>query len=101
MSGTMTRKEFLQSAGIGLSALLCASQGYGLSSDARDRSKSIKGRISRKDGPAKPWKWSIEAFDYASHGNKVQCPFYPNPGFHHSRASTFQLQSEAGHHLIL
>ncbi len=78
MRGSMTRKEFLQSAGIGLSALFCASQGYGLPSNARDKCESVAGHIFRKDGPAKAWKWSIEAFDYASDGNQVQCSICPN-----------------------
>lgn len=78
MCGAMTRKEFLRSMAIGLSALLCASPGYGLASDARNERKSIKGRIFRQDGPVKAWKWSHEAFDYASDGGRVQCGICPN-----------------------
>ena len=79
MCGAMTRKEFLRSVGIGLSALLCARPSDGLASDARNERKSIRGRIFRKDGPVKAWKWSHEAFDYVSDaGGRVQCGICPN-----------------------
>ncbi len=78
MCPSMTRKEFLRSAAIGLSALFCAGQDYVLAGDAWDKCKGIQGRIFRKDGPAKAWKWSIEAFDYASDGHQVQCRICPN-----------------------
>ena len=64
--------------GIGVSALLCASQGYCSWSEKTDRNKSVKGHIFKNDAPSKPWKWSIEGFHYASDGKNVQCQVCPN-----------------------
>ena len=74
----MTRKEFLKSAALGASALLCAGTGYGFLGKAANCTGSIKGHITRNDAPKKPWKWAIEGFHYASHGKKVQCQVCPN-----------------------
>jgi len=74
----MTRKEFLKSMGVGVSALLCASQGYCHWSDKGDGNKSVKGHIFKNDAPSKPWRWSIEGFHYASDGTNVQCQVCPN-----------------------
>ncbi len=78
MTGLITRNEFLKTFGIGAAALLCGSQAYGFFSKGRKKAKSIKGHIFRSDAPPKPWKWSIEAFHYATDGNKVQCQVCPN-----------------------
>ena len=78
MSQMMTRKEFLQWIGISASSLLCASQGYGFWPKKGERAKSVKGHIFKNDAPSKPWKWSIEAFHYASDGTNVQCQVCPN-----------------------
>ena len=78
MGRLITRKEFLKSLGIGASALLCASQGYGFWSKKKDRANSVKGHIFRDDAPSEPWKWSIEAFHYTSGSTTVQCQVCPN-----------------------
>ena len=78
MARSMTRKEFLKTMGMGASSLLCASQAYGFWPNKRNRDKNIKGQIFKNDAPAKPWKWSIEAFHYASDGTTVQCQVCPN-----------------------
>ena len=64
---------------IGVPALFCAAKGYGFSSEIVHRQKSVKGHIFKNDAPAKPWKWSMEAFYYKSVGAKdVQCLLCPN-----------------------
>jgi pyruvate formate lyase activating enzyme len=73
----MTRKEFLKSLGLGASVLLCWGPGYGFA-ETGSTHKSIKGHIFKNDGPKKPWKWSVEAFHYASNGTQVQCQICPN-----------------------
>jgi pyruvate formate lyase activating enzyme len=79
MARLMSRKEFLKSIGIGASGLVCSSQAYALFSKAKKKTnKNIKGHIFKKDAPSKPWKWSIEAFHYASDGTTVQCQVCPN-----------------------
>ena len=78
MARLMTRKEFFKTFGIGTSALLCASQAYGFFPKGKKTAKNIKGHIFKNDAPAKLWKWSIEAFHYATDGNKVQCQICPN-----------------------
>ena len=81
MARLITRKEFLKYTGVGVSALFCASQGYAFSPfshNNEDRDKSVKGHIFKNDAPSKPWKWSIEAFHYASDGTNVQCQVCPN-----------------------
>ena len=78
MSNLMTRKEFLKSMGIGVSALLCASQGYCSWSEKADRDKSVRGHVFKNDAPSKRWRWSIEGFHYASDGKNVQCQVCPN-----------------------
>ncbi|MFH1351570.1 MAG: AmmeMemoRadiSam system radical SAM enzyme [Pseudomonadota bacterium] len=74
----MTRKEFLKTVGIGAPALFCAAQAYGFWSKKGDGDKGVKGQIFKNDAPSKPWKWSIEAFHYASDGKTVQCQVCPN-----------------------
>jgi pyruvate formate lyase activating enzyme len=74
----MTRKEFLKSMGVGASALLCTRPGYAFWAKKGNKSKSVKGHIFKNDAPSKPWKWSIEAFHYASDGTDVQCQICPN-----------------------
>ena len=78
MTRHMTRKEFIQTLGLGAAALLCAGQGYGFSWGKGDQNKSVAGHIFKNDAPSKPWKWSIEAFHYASDGTHVQCQICPN-----------------------
>jgi pyruvate formate lyase activating enzyme len=75
----MTRKEFLRSVGVGAAGLFCAGSAYGFF-DHKDTSthKSVKGHIFKNDAPQKPWKWSIEAFHYATDGRTVQCHVCPN-----------------------
>ncbi len=74
----MSRKEFLKTAGMGASALLCAPKVYGSVLREDQSMKSIKGKIFKNDAPSKPWKWSIEGFHYASNGTDVQCQICPN-----------------------
>ncbi len=78
MNKLITRKEFLKSAALGASALLCAGTGYGFFGKSAHCTGSIKGHITRDDAPEKPWKWAIEGFHYTSHGKKVQCRVCPN-----------------------
>jgi pyruvate formate lyase activating enzyme len=79
MNRVMTRKEFLKSVGMaGASVLLCAAQGYAFWPGKSDKGRSVKGHIFKNDAPAKPWKWSIEAFHYTSNGRQVQCQVCPN-----------------------
>jgi pyruvate formate lyase activating enzyme len=63
---------------MGASALLCSPQAYGFFSRGEKRAKSVKGHIFKNDAPLKPWKWSIEAFHYATDGSNVQCQVCPN-----------------------
>ena len=77
MASSMTRKEFLKTIGMGTCAFLYASQPFGVSSKERPY-KSVKGEIFKNDAPAKPWRWSIEGFHYASNGKDVQCQICPN-----------------------
>ncbi|MFC1823079.1 AmmeMemoRadiSam system radical SAM enzyme [Thermodesulfobacteriota bacterium] len=74
----MNRKDFLKTLGIGVPALLCAGQGYAFWPGKKKGNKSVKGRVFKNDAPSKPWKWSIEAFHYASDGKNVQCQICPN-----------------------
>ena len=76
MDKLITRKEFLKSAALGASALLCAGAGYGFL--GKSCTGSIKGSITRNDAPTKPTKWSIEGFYYASDEKTVQCQVCPN-----------------------
>ena len=78
MARLITRKEFLKTAGMAAPALFCSSQAYGFFSKKEKTGKSIKGHIFKSDAPPKPWKWSIEAFHYASDGTTVQCQVCPN-----------------------
>lgn len=78
MRRDITRKEFLQTMAVGVSSLLCTSQAYGFFSKGGRPFKDIKGHIFRNDAPLKPWKWSIEAFHYASDGTETQCQTCPN-----------------------
>ena len=78
MATLISRKEFLKTLGLGAPALLCTPQAYGFFSKRERTTKSIKGHIFRNDAPPKPWKWSIEAFHYATDGTKVQCQICPN-----------------------
>jgi pyruvate formate lyase activating enzyme len=71
----MTRKEFLKTLGLGVSGFLCAG---GERCFGQPKAESIQGEIFRKDGPAKPWRWSKEGFYYASDGKSVQCQVCPN-----------------------
>ena len=64
--------------GLGAAALLCAGTGYGFSWEKGGGNKGIVGEIFKNDAPSKPWKWSIEAFHYASDGTSVQCQICPN-----------------------
>lgn len=78
MRRTITRKEFLKTMALGVSSLFCSSQAYGFFKPERGASKDIRGHIFKNDAPPKPWKWSIEAFYYATDGNEVQCQTCPN-----------------------
>jgi pyruvate formate lyase activating enzyme len=78
MDKAITRKEFLKSVGLGASALVCASTGYGFLGKEDKRPKSVKGHIFKNDAPKKPWKWSVEGFHYATDGTTVQCQICPN-----------------------
>lgn len=76
----LTRKEFIKTMGMGVSALFCAMNGYGYAfgSKGKDGHKSVKGHIFKNDAPSKPWKWSVEAYYYESFGQDVQCGVCPN-----------------------
>jgi pyruvate formate lyase activating enzyme len=78
MAGLMTRKAFLKSLGVGISAVFYAGQGYGFSLNKKNRNNSIRGHIFKSDAPSERWKWSIEAFHYTTEGNKVRCRVCPN-----------------------
>jgi pyruvate formate lyase activating enzyme len=78
MTRQMTRKDFLKSLGIGVSALLCTSQGFGFAGPDGEREKSVAGEVFRNDGPSRPWKWAIEGFHYTSDGRDVRCQVCPN-----------------------
>ena len=78
MKGMMTRKTFLKTLGLGTAALLCPGSGYGFTGSEIPNAGSIKGTIFKNDAPAKPWKWSIEGFYYATDGTTVQCQVCPN-----------------------
>ena len=79
MNREMTRKEFLKSVGMASASLfLCGSQGHAFWPGKDTKGKSVKGSIFKGDAPAKPWKWSIEAFHYTSSGRQVQCQVCPN-----------------------
>jgi pyruvate formate lyase activating enzyme len=78
MTRIMSRKEFLKGVGAGVAALLFPYHAYGFFSQKGKKAKSIKGHIFKNDAPSKPWKWSIEAFHYASDGKNVQCQVCPN-----------------------
>jgi len=76
---TMTRKQFLKSAALGVSGLFCAASGYGfLKTGDDDKYRSIRGEVFKKDAPDKPWKWSMEGYYYSSDGKTVQCEICPN-----------------------
>jgi pyruvate formate lyase activating enzyme len=78
MTRQMTRKDFLKSLGIGVSALLCTSQGFGFPGPEGEREKSVAGDVFRNDGPSSPWKWAIEGFHYTTDGRNVRCQVCPN-----------------------
>jgi pyruvate formate lyase activating enzyme len=78
MEKLLTRKEFLKTMGIGVSAVFCASHGYGFPSGGEGEVKDIRGKVFKGDAPSKPWKWSIEGFHYESKGKDVQCQVCPN-----------------------
>jgi len=78
MRTMMTRQEFLKTAALGASALLCAGAGYGFFGKGDGKSGDIRGKIIKNDAPDKPWKWSIEGFYYAADGKNVQCQVCPN-----------------------
>lgn len=72
----MTRKEFLRTVGLVVPGLFCS--GPLLASGRSPCERSIEGKVFRGDGPAAPWKWSVEAFDYSSDGRTVECGLCPN-----------------------
>ncbi|MFC1862663.1 AmmeMemoRadiSam system radical SAM enzyme [Thermodesulfobacteriota bacterium] len=78
MAHLMSRKEFIKSMGICGSTFLCGAAGYGFRPSKEHRAESVKGQILRNDAPARPWKWSIEAFHYSQIGKDVQCEVCPN-----------------------
>ncbi|MFP4085177.1 MAG: AmmeMemoRadiSam system radical SAM enzyme [Desulfobacteraceae bacterium] len=79
MQHTMTRKQFLKSAALGVSGLFCAASGYGfLKTGDDDKYRSVRGEVFKNDAPDKPWKWSIEGYHYSSDGKTVQCEICPN-----------------------
>ena len=81
MGRTMTRKEFLNHLALGSAALLFAAGCPFRVMAAEEQAKDIRGTVFKKDAPSKPWKWSIEAFDYAKDGTNVQCGLCPNRCF--------------------
>ena len=78
MSGGITRKEFLNRLVWGSAALLFGSGCPDLAGAAEEPAKDIRGQVFKKDGPSKPWKWSVEAFEYSTDGKNVQCGVCPN-----------------------
>ncbi len=73
---SMTRKEFLRTLGLGIPGLLCA--GPLFAAKRNQCEGSIEGQVFKGDGPATAWRWSVEAFDYASDGRTVECGLCPN-----------------------
>lgn len=78
MAKLVTRKEFLKTIGTGACGLLWVSPARAFFSERGKEPKSVKGHIFKNDAPSKPWKWSIEAFHYATDGTEVQCQICPN-----------------------
>jgi pyruvate formate lyase activating enzyme len=78
LTRNMTRKEFLQSLGIGGTALFCAAAGCQFLVRPALAGEDISGQVFRSDAPKAPWKWSKEGFHYASDGKVVQCQVCPN-----------------------
>lgn len=76
MVGSMTRKGFLKTLGMGAAGLLCPVPLWAFTMGHRDR--DIRGHIFKGDAPGALPKWSIEAFHYASNGKEVQCQVCPN-----------------------
>jgi pyruvate formate lyase activating enzyme len=74
----MTRKEFLQSLGIGGAALFCAATGCQFFVRPALAAEDIAGQVFKNDAPKEPWKWSKEGFHYATDGKTVQCQVCPN-----------------------
>lgn len=81
MKQEMTRKQFLRCMALGSAAVLGAFQCPGPAGAATEQDRDIKGSVFKKDAPSKPWKWSIEAFDYSTDGKNVQCRICPNRCF--------------------
>ncbi len=78
MEKSLTRKEFIRTMGIGLSAVFLSGHGYNCVYGRENEGKSIRGTILKGDAPSRPWKWSIEGFHYRKTGKDVQCLICPN-----------------------
>jgi pyruvate formate lyase activating enzyme len=78
MTRGMTRKDFLKSLGLGVSALVCSSQGFEFAAPEKEREKSVAGQTFKNDAPSSAWKWSIEGFHYTTDGKNVRCQVCPN-----------------------
>lgn len=76
--GLMTRKEFLRCLGLGAAGALFTPWPRCVAAAEDKGDKDVTGHIFKGDAPSKPWKWSIEAFHYASDGKNVQCHVCPN-----------------------
>jgi len=79
----ITRREFLLGSGTGIFCLL-ANPAFCFTpfekiAHAASGPSDITGRIFKNDAPDKLWKWSKEAFYYASTGNgRMACGLCPN-----------------------
>ena len=73
----LTRKAFLKTLAFGVPGVLWCGSGA-LAGGRSPCEGTVAGRVFKGDAPKEPWKWSIEAFDYASDGRTVQCGVCPN-----------------------
>ncbi len=72
----MTRKTFLKALALGVPGVLIG--GSVLAGAGSPCRGSVEGHVFKGDAPERPWKWSVEAYDYAADGTSVQCGICPN-----------------------
>jgi len=73
----LTRKAFLKTLAFGVPGVLWCGSGA-LAGGRSPCEGTVAGRVFKGDAPKELWRWSIEAFDYASDGLTVQCGVCPN-----------------------
>ncbi len=74
----ITRKAFLRALVFGVPGLLVGGSALAESGSGSPCKGDIQGHVFKGDAPEKPWKWSIEAYEYAGDGKTVQCGVCPN-----------------------